>query len=83
LNGAIRHAEQLGIQLPPLECELLEQAKEMIEHPETGLAIEEREKLEARAEAMSLDELAEFALTALAELKDTLPEGESDLKGNT
>jgi len=75
----VRHcAEHLNYHLGRTERELLERALEMIEHPDTGLAPAEREQLKALAEAMSLDELAEFALAALAELKDIPQESESD-----
>jgi len=48
---------------------LLKESVAIIEHPETGLPVSERERLKAQAEAMTLDELAEYAQDALKKLE--------------
>jgi len=70
LYGARYHAAQLGYTFEPLERELLEQGLASIEHPDTGLAVDERQRLMAQAETMSLDDLAQFAQDELEKLKD-------------
>lgn len=72
LYGTLHCAAQTNTQFDIIEQELLEQASEMIEHPETGLAAEERERLKSQAEAMNLDELTELALAALDQLRAVL-----------
>lgn len=68
LYGAIRQMTDLGIALEPALHAGLEQALSIIEHPETGLPAEERIRLKAQAEAMSPDELGEFAQAELDKL---------------
>jgi hypothetical protein len=59
-----------------MERELLERGLAIIEHTSTGLPPADRERLRAQAEAMSLDDLAQFALDELEKLKDVLATSE-------
>jgi len=53
-------------------CRLRNHGLVTFEHPDTGLPPAERERLQAQAEAMSLEDLAQFALGDPEKLKDTL-----------
>jgi len=72
LYGARHYAAKLGYTFEPTERELLEQGLAITEHPDTGLPPADRERLKAQAEAMSLDDLAQFAQGELEKLKDIL-----------
>lgn len=70
LYGARYHATQLKIALERLVCDKLHEGLAIIEHPRTGLPSAERERSRAQAEAMAFDDLAQFALNELENLKE-------------
>lgn len=74
LYGAQHHVNLLGFKYEPAERELLEQCLAVIEHPATGLPPAERIRTKAQAEAMPLDDLAEFVQSELGKLQDVSPE---------
>jgi tetratricopeptide (TPR) repeat protein len=69
LLGARHQAERLGLALDTGEGGQLARGLAVIEQPETGLPVEERARLKTEAEALSLDELVEFAQQALGRLE--------------
>lgn len=69
LYGAQHVAAETQATLQPLEQQLLQEGLAAIEHPESGLSADERERLKAKAAGMTLDELADYARGALEQLE--------------
>ncbi len=69
LYGARYHSGQLGVVLTPTRRQAQEADLAAIENPDSGMAPDERARLKAQAEAMSIDELAQYALEALGKLE--------------
>jgi hypothetical protein len=78
LYGATHHASALGLSFNSLDRDFSSRGQALVEHPEAGLPSAECEQLKAQAEAMSLDQLTEFALAELAKLKNELQQAEAD-----
>jgi len=76
IYGAQHRAALLNYAFEPMEGKPLRSGLAIIEHPGTGLPSDERERLKTQAEAMSIDELAQFALDELEKLKDILGTGQ-------
>lgn len=70
--GSRFHTVQIAYSLDMQEQAILDLGLAILEHPETGLPADARARLKAQAEAMSLDELAQLALSELEKLKEHL-----------